>query len=326
MSPKTVVITGASAGVGRATAIAFAKEGANVALIARGKEGLESTRLEVESYGHKALIFIIDVSDSAQIELAANQIVQAWGSIDIWVNNAMVSVFSPFKEMTSEEFRKVTEVTYLGVVYGTKAALKHMLSRNSGIIVQVGSTLAYRGIPLQSAYCGAKHAIKGFTESLRCELMHDGSNIKITMVQLPALNTPQFTWTKSRMPFKPQPVSPIFQPEIAAKGIVWVTHHYRRELKIGFLTTLIIFLNSFFPGLGDLYLAKTGYKSQQTKEPDDHKRPFNLWEPVAKDLGTHGSFDKISNVRSLQLWIVMHGIWFKILSLIILGLLFIFFI
>lgn len=227
--PEVVVVTGASAGVGRATVRAFARRSASIGLLARGRDGLEAARQEVETLGGNALVVPIDVADADQVEAAAAAVEEEFGPIDIWVNNAMVSVFSPAKEMTPAEYKRVTEVTYLGYVYGTLAALKRMLAQDRGVIVQVGSALTYRGIPLQSAYCGAKHAIEGFTESVRCELLHDGSNVKITMVQMPALNTPQFGWVKSRLPRKPQPVAPIYQPVVAAEAIVWAAHDYRRE-------------------------------------------------------------------------------------------------
>jgi NAD(P)-dependent dehydrogenase (short-subunit alcohol dehydrogenase family) len=260
-----VVVTGASAGVGRATVRAFARRGCRIGLIARGEDGLEGARREVEEAGGQALICKTDVADAAGIEAAAAAIEERLGPIDIWVNNAMVSVFSPLKEMTVEEFRRVTEVTYLGYVYGTMAALKRMLPRDRGTIVQVGSALAYRGIPLQSAYCGAKHAIQGFTESVRCELLHDGSNVWITMVQMPALNTPQFDWVKSRLPNRAQPVPPIYQPEVAAEAIVWAAHHRRRELLVGSSTVRAVLGDKVAPGLLDRYLARTGYESQQTE-------------------------------------------------------------
>src|ERR687886_2704359 len=230
---EVVAVTGASAGVGRATAQAFAKRGARVGLISRGRVGLEGAKKEVESFGGKALVLPTDVADAGAVEAAAQKVEEEFGPIDIWVNNAMVSVFSPVKEMTPEEFKRVTEVTYLGYVHGTLAALRRMLPRDRGTILQVGSALCYRGIPLQAAYCAAKHAIQGFTESLRCELIHDRSNVKITMVQMPALNTPQFAWSKSRMPRKAQPVPPIYQPEVAADAIVWAAHHERPELYVG---------------------------------------------------------------------------------------------
>jgi short-subunit dehydrogenase len=243
------------------------------------------------------------------VEVAAAAVESELGPIDIWINNAMASVFSPVKEMTVEEFRRVTEVTYLGVVHGTLSALRRMLPRDRGSIVQVGSALAYRGIPLQSAYCGAKHAVQGFTESLRCELIHDGSQVRVTMVQLPALNTPQFSWVKSRLPNKAQPVPPIYQPEVAAEAIYWAAHHEQRELNMGVPTSIVIWGNKFLPGVGDRYLAKTGYESQQTTEPADPDRPHNLWEPVPEDRGAHGDFGDRATERSWHLWATTRGRW-----------------
>src|SRR5215467_6472939 len=247
---RTVVITGASAGVGRATAAAFARQGASVGLIARGRAGLEGAQREVEALGGRAIVVSADVADANKVEAAAREIEEQIGSIDVWVNNAMTSVFSPIKEMTADEFKRVTEVTYLGVVYGTLAALRRMLPRNSGSIVQVGSALAYRGIPLQAAYCGAKHAIQGFCDSLRSELLHDNSAVRVTMVQLPAMNTPQFDWVKSRLRNRAQPVPPIYQPEIAANAIVWASRHNRREIYVGSSTEVAIIGNKLAPGIG----------------------------------------------------------------------------
>jgi len=308
---EVVVITGASAGVGRATALAFAKRGASIGLLARGGVGLEAARRDVEAAGGKALIVPVDVADAAQVEAAAAQVEAAFGPIDVWINNAMTSVFSPVKEMTPEEFRRVTEVTYLGVVYGTLAALKRMLPRDRGSIVQVGSALAYRGIPLQAAYCGAKHAIQGFCDSLHAELLHDKSNVKLTMVQLPALNTPQFGWVKSRLPNKAQPVPPIYQPEVAAEAIVWAAHNNRREVKVGTSTLVVVLGNRVVPWLGDWYLAKTAYNGQQTNEPRDPNQPHNLWEPLddQQDYGAHGTFDDKAKESDLQLWATMHRGW-----------------
>ncbi|HZU67236.1 MAG TPA: SDR family oxidoreductase [Ktedonobacteraceae bacterium] len=308
--PQVVVITGASAGVGRATVRAFAKRGAHIGLLARGIDGLEGAKKDVERLGGKALIVETDVADAEQVENAAAKVEQAFGPIDIWVNVAMASVFSPAKEMKPEEYKRVTEVTYLGQVYGTLAALKRMLPRDSGRIINVGSALAYRGIPLQSAYCGSKHAIQGFTESVRCELIHDKSNVKISMVQLPAVNTPQFGWVKSRLPHKAQPVPPIYQPEIIADAITYLADHYRRQMFIGLSTVIVIQGNKILPGFGDWYLGKTGYKSQQTNEPENPNRPNNLWEPVdgkgGGDHGAHGAFDSRAMNRSWQLWADMH--------------------
>jgi short-subunit dehydrogenase len=292
--------------VGRATARAFAKSGADVALIARGRDGLEAAAKEVEAEGRRTLIFPIDVASADEIERAAEEVERQLGPIDVWVNNAMVSVFSPAKDMTSEEFKRVTEVTYLGYVYGTLAALRHMLVRDRGVVVQVGSALAYRGIPLQSAYCAAKHAIEGFTESVRSELMHDKSNVHLTMVQMPALNTPQFGWVKSRLPRKPQPVPPIFQPEVAAKAILFAAEHRRREVHVGAMATATVWINKFVPGLGDRYLALTGYQSQQYNGAADPNRPHNLWEPVPGDQGAHGDFGHRANERSGHLWANTH--------------------
>src|ERR687886_733354 len=265
--PEVVVITGASAGVGRATARAFAREGAYIGLLARGRDGLEGARRDVEESGGRALVLPTDVSDADAVERAAETVEREFGPIDVWINNAMVSVFSPVKEMRPEEYRRVTEVTYLGYVYGTLAALKRMLPRDRGVLVQVGSALAYRGIPLQAAYCGAKHAVQGFMDALRCELLHDGSHVRVTMLQMPALNTPQFGWVKSRLSHKAQPVPPIYQPEVAAEAIVYAAHHHRREFYVGFSTVKAIIGNKLVPGFADWYLARTGYTSQQTNAP-----------------------------------------------------------
>jgi NAD(P)-dependent dehydrogenase (short-subunit alcohol dehydrogenase family) len=303
---EVVVITGASAGVGRATVRAFARRGASIGLLARGPDGLEAARREVESLGAKALPLPTDVADPDRVEAAARSVEEAFGPIDVWINNAMVSVFSPAKRMTAAEFKRVTDVTYLGCVHGTLAALKRMLPRDRGVIVQVGSALAYRGIPLQSAYCGAKHAIQGFTESLRSELLHDRSNVRITMVQLPALNTPQFSWVKSRLPRKPQPVPPIYQPEVAADAIVWAVDHDRREWRVGGSTVLAIAANKIAPGLGDRYLALQGYHSQQYDGMADADRPHNLFEPLPGDHGAHGDFDGRARTTSVQVWLDRH--------------------
>jgi NAD(P)-dependent dehydrogenase (short-subunit alcohol dehydrogenase family) len=302
-----VVVTGASAGVGRATVRAFARHGADVGLIARGVDGLEAARREVEALGRRALVVPTDVADAPQVESAADQIERQLGPVDVWVNNAMASVFSPVKKMTADEIRRVTEVTYLGVAYGTLAALKRMLPRDRGTIVQVGSALAYRGIPLQSAYCGAKHAIQGFTESLRCELLHDGSHVHVTMVQLPAMNTPQFDWVRSRLPRRPQPVPPIYDPEIAADAIVWAASARRREMSVGGPTVAAIWGNKIAPGLLDRYLARTGYDAQQTDEPADPYRPDNLWRPLPGDHGAHGRFGSRSSHSSPLTWANEHS-------------------
>ena len=300
---QVVVVTGASAGVGRAVVRAFARKGADVGLLARGIDGLEGARREVEAAGGRAVIAPTDVADAAAVEAAADRIERELGPIDVWVNNAMVSVFSPVRELEAADVRRVTEVTYLGVVYGTMAALRRMLPRDRGAIVQVGSALAYRGIPLQAAYCGAKHAIQGFTESLRCELLHDGSHVHLSMVNLPAMNTPQFDWVKSRLPRTAQPVPPIYDPEIAADAIVWAARHRRRELSVGAVTAAVIWGNKIAAGLGDRYLARTGYDSQQTDEPANPDQPNNLWHPLAGDHGAHGRFASRSSDRSPQTWI-----------------------
>jgi len=300
---EVVVITGASAGIGRATARAFARSGARIALLARGPDGLEAARREVTARGAEALVIPLDVANADAIEAAAAMVEDKLGPIDIWINNAMVSVFSPVKEMTPEEFRRVTEVTYLGTVYGTLAALKRMLPRDSGAIVQVGSALAYRGIPLQSAYCGAKHAVQGFNDSLRCELLHDRSRVRLTMVQLPALNTPQFSWVKSRLPRKPQPVPPIFQPEVAAEAIFWAAHQDHPEIYVGWPTVKAIVGDKIAPRLADWYLAQNGYDAQQTDEAVEKGRPDNLWTPVAGDHGAHGVFDARARPWSWQFWL-----------------------
>jgi NAD(P)-dependent dehydrogenase (short-subunit alcohol dehydrogenase family) len=303
---QVVVITGASAGVGRATVRAFARQGADIGLLARGIDGLEGARREVEAAGGRALVVPVDVADAEAVDAAAERIERDLGPIDVWVNNAMVSVFSPVKELQAEEVKRVTDVTYLGVVYGTLAALKRMLPRDRGAIVQVGSALAYRGIPLQAAYCGAKHAIQGFTESLRCELLHDRSRVHVAMVQLPAMNTPQFDWVKSRLPREPQPVPPIYAPEIAADAIVWAAARRRREMSVGGPTVAAIWGNKIASGLLDRYLAKTGYDSQQTETPADPDRPDNLWAPLPGDHGAHGRFAARTTRTSPQTWANEH--------------------
>lgn len=308
MAPETVLVTGASAGLGRAIAMEFGKRGAQVALLARGKQGLESAAAEIEQAGGKALPFPADVADADAVDKAADATEKQFGPIDTWVNNAMVTVFSPVKEMKPEEYKRATDVTYLGVVYGTLAALKRMLPRDRGTIVQVGSALAYRSIPLQSAYCAAKHAIVGFTDSLRCELIHDKSNLRLTMVHMPAMNTPQFEWVKSRLKHKPQPVPPIFEPEVGARAVYWAAHHDRREVWVGGSTVGAIVGNKVAPGVLDRYLGRTGYQSQQTPELDDPSRPDNLWSPVdsTEDHGAHGTFDDKSHAGSIQLWADTH--------------------
>jgi short-subunit dehydrogenase len=300
------VITGASAGVGRATALEFAKHGAKIGLLARGQNRLEAARTEVESRGGQAICIPTDVADAAAVDHAAEEVERKFGPIDIWVNNAMTTVFSPLNEISPDEFKRATEVTYLGTVYGTMAALQRMLPRDRGCIVQVGSALAYRSIPLQSPYCGAKHAILGFTASLRTELLHDHSHVHITMVHLPAMNTPQFSWCKTRLPRHPQPVPPIFEPEVAAEGIYWAAHHRRRELLIGGSTMKAVFGNKMVPDALDHYLARTGYQSQQTSEPVDPNRADNLFQPAPGDWAADGVFKERSSRHSPQLWATTH--------------------
>jgi NAD(P)-dependent dehydrogenase (short-subunit alcohol dehydrogenase family) len=303
---QVVVVTGSSGGIGRATALAFAARGAKVALLARGEEGLAGAARDVEAAGGTALPIPTDVSDPDQVEAAAEKTEQTLGPIDVWVNVAFTSVFAQFQDIKPAEYKRVTEVSYLGYVYGTMAALKRMLPRDAGTIVQVGSALAYRGIPLQSAYCGAKHALQGFTESLRTELMHEGSNVHLTIVHMPALNTPQFSTVRSRLPRHPQPVPPIYQPEVAAEAVVWAAHHKRREMWVGRSTPGVIAGNRIVPGLADHYLARTGYDSQQTDQPVNGSRPDNLFEPVPGDHGAHGVFDDQAAGSSLELWASKH--------------------
>jgi short-subunit dehydrogenase len=303
---EVVVVTGASAGVGRATVRLFAREGAAVGLIARGEDRLDAAKAEVERLGCRAIAIPADVADADQVKAAAEAVERELGPIDVWVNNAMATVFAPVSQTTPEEFRRATEVTYLGSVWGTMAALERMVPRDRGVVVQVGSALAYRGIPLQAAYCGSKHALQGFLESLRAELLHEGSNVRVTMVQLPALNTPQFTWSRAKLPHTPQPVPPIFQPEVAARAIVWAAHHPQRQLMVGWPTVKAIVGNAIAPGVADRYLARNGYDAQQTDEPVDPHRPDNLFEPVAGVQAAHGPFDDTSRDRSAQLWARTH--------------------
>ncbi len=306
---EVVVVTGASAGVGRAIAKEFGAHGASVVLLARSRDGLEGARRDVERLGGRALPILTDVSDDLQVEAAADQAEREFGPIDIWINNAMVSVLSPALQMTAADYRRVTEVTYLGYVYGTLAALRRMVPRNRGTVVQIGSALAYRAIPLQSAYCGAKHAIQGFTESLRSELIHDNSRVHLSIVQLPAVNTPQFSWIKTRMRNHPRPVPPIFQPEVIARSVYWVAHHPRREFTIGLSAVQAIIGDKFVPGLLDHYLAYMGYGAQQTKESVDPDRPNNLYNPLPGDYGARGEFDDRSSDYSVQAWINRYRGW-----------------
>jgi short-subunit dehydrogenase len=303
--PEVVVVTGASAGVGRATVREFAKHGAHIGLIARGRDRLDATRKEVEDAGGRALVLPMDVADAQAMEDAAGRVEHELGPIDIWINNAMATVFSPVRQMQADEYRRVTDVAYLGYVHGTLAALRYMLPRDQGTIVQVGSALAYRAIPLQSAYCAAKHAIAGFTESLRVELLHDGSNVHVTEVHLPGVNTPQFSWNRTRMPRRPQPVPPIFQPEVPARAIYWAAHHRRRELWVGWPTVQAILGDKIAPGLVDRYLVKS-WDGQQYDGAVDPDRPDNLFHPVPGSYEAHGAFDDRARARSWQLWLNLH--------------------
>ncbi len=303
---EVVVITGASAGVGRATVRAFAKRGASIGLIARDTAGLQAAAEEVKAAGGRALPLPTDVADPDAVERAAERIESELGPIDIWINVAMVTIYAPLHQISAAEYRRATEVTYLGNVYGTMAALKRMRGRNRGTIVQVGSALAYRAIPLQAPYCGAKFAIRGFTDSLRSELLHDRLNIHLTMVQMPALNTPQFDWGRNKLSRRPQPVPPIFQPEVAAEAIVFAAYARRREVWVGSPTIKAILGNKIAPGLLDRYLAHDGYSGQLSAEPADPSAPDNLFEPVAGDRGAHGRVDSRATSRSGALWVSMH--------------------
>ena len=307
--PEVVVVAGASAGVGRATVRRFAREGAHLGLLARGAGRLDAAVREVEELGGTAVALPADVADPDAVEAAAAQVEEKLGPIDVWVNNAMATVYAPVSETTPEEFRRATEVTSLGSVWGTMAALRRMLPRDRGTIVQVGSALAYRGIPLQAAYCGAKHALQGFLESLRTELLHEGSRVRVTMVQLPALNTPQFSWARTKLARKPQPVPPIFQPEVAAEAIVWAARHPRRELTVGWPSVKTVVGSKVAPGIADRYLARTGYASQQRDEPVERGRPDNLFEPVEGDYAAHGAFDDQAKASSLQLTLTRNRGW-----------------
>lgn len=302
---KVVVVTGASSGVGRAIARAFGAEGAKVGLLARTEEGLEHAAAEIRRAGGEALAIPTDVSDPRAVEEAAQSVEERWGRIDIWVNDAMVSVFSPIAEMSPEEFRRVIEVNYLGTVYGTLAALRRMRPRNRGTIIQIGSALAYTSIPLQSAYCASKAAIRGFTDSLRIELRHEKSRIKVSMLQLPAVNTPQFDVVRSRLPRHPQPVPPIFQPEVIARAVLYAAARRPREMWLGWPTVKAIVGRFFAPGFVEWYLARTGYDSQQTEEPA-RARPDNVFAPIPGDKGAHGDFDRRARPRSAGIWLRTH--------------------
>ncbi|MBX3187112.1 MAG: SDR family oxidoreductase [Labilithrix sp.] len=317
---RVVVVTGASAGVGRAVVRAFARRGANIALIARGIDGLEGARAEVEAMRGRALVLPLDVADADAVEEAADRVERELGPIDVWVNDAMVSVFAPVGETTPAEFKRVTEVTYLGYVHGTLAALKRMRSRDRGTIIQVGSALAYRAIPLQAAYCAAKHAVKGFTEALRTELRHDGSRVRVTQVHLPAVNTPQFSWSRAKLPRAPRPVPPVFQPEIAADAVLFAAAHDRREVWVAWPTTKAIAGERIAPSVADRWLAKHGYEAQQTREPLPAGRPDNLYAPVRGDHGAHGRFDAPAKSRSLQWSLTKRRRWIVASALAVVGL------
>ena len=307
---EVVVITGASAGVGRATAEAFARRGARVGLIARGIQRLELAAEAVERLGGEARICAADVADADALDWAADEMERGFGPIDIWVNNAMASVLSPVIEMKPSEYERVLSVTYLGAVYGTLAALKRMLARNRGTIIQVGSALAYRSIPLQSAYCAAKHAVVGFTDSLRTELLHEGRRVRVGIVHLPALNTPQFAWMRNRLPRAARPVPPIYQPEVAAEAIYWAAHHNRRELFVGGPTLEAVLGQKLIPGWLDRYLARTGYEMQQSREPKDPHQPDNLWSPAPGAYGARGRFGSQALASSWETWVSEHRGWF----------------
>jgi short-subunit dehydrogenase len=299
---EVVVVTGATAGVGRAVVREFARRKAWIGLIARDKERLEAARSEVEGQGGRALALPLDVAHADEVERAAEQVESELGPIDVWVNNAMTTIFAPITEIRPDEYRRATEVTYLGCVYGTMAALKRMLPRDKGAIVQIGSALAYRSIPLQAPYCGAKHAIVGFTDSLRCELIHQRSKVHVTVVHLPAMNTPQFSWCRTRLPRHPQPVPPIFEPEVGARAVYYAAHHKRREIFVGGPTVKAIYGQDLAPGFADWYLGRQGYDAQQTSQPVRPDRPDNLFEPVPGDYSAHGIFTEQAKQRSIQNW------------------------
>jgi NAD(P)-dependent dehydrogenase (short-subunit alcohol dehydrogenase family) len=307
--PEVVVITGASAGIGRAATQEFARHGAHIALLAREPGRLEDARAEAERLGARAIAIVADMADQAQVQAAADQVERELGPIDIWVNNAMATIFAPFAEIAPDDFRRVTDVTYHGFVWGTMAALKHMRPRNHGVIVQVGSALAHRSIPLQSPYCGAKHAIKGFTQSLRTELEHDNSQVHVTLVDMPGVNTPQFDWCKTTLRRHPKPMGACYEPEVAARAIYWAAHARRAEIYVGYPTALTVVAEKFVPRLLDRYLARKGIAGQQTAAPISPDRPNNLWQPVPGPYGARGSFGHGAHMHSAQLWATTHRSW-----------------
>jgi short-subunit dehydrogenase len=303
---KVFVVTGASGGVGRAVVRKLAARGAHIGLLARGRDALEGTKREVEQLGGRGLVLPTDVSKDDQVEAAAEAVEREFGPIDCWVNNAMVSMYSPFMKMTPDEFRHIVDVTLMGYVFGTQSALKRMIPRDRGVIIQVGSALAFRSIPLQSAYCACKHAIEGFTESVRSELMHEKINIRVSMVHLPGVNTTQFTWTKNKMPHKVRPTGPIYQPEVAAEGIVWTIDNERRQLMIGYPTVEAVVGEKFIPGVLDKYLAHAAWEGAELPAPADPNHRDNFWEPLPGDHGSHGPFDAQAHRHSTQLWATTH--------------------
>jgi NAD(P)-dependent dehydrogenase (short-subunit alcohol dehydrogenase family) len=317
---EVIVVTGASAGLGRAIVERFARDGSAIGLIARGRERLEDARASIEALGGKAITLPLDVADADAVESAAERVERELGPIDVWINNAMVSVYSPIKETPAAEFRRVTEVTYLGYVHGTLAALRRMLPRDRGIVIQVGSALAHRSIPLQAAYCASKHAIMGFHESLLSELIHDGSHVRTTMVQMPAMNTPQFDWAKSRLPRQTQPVPPIFQPEVGADAVHHaVRHDVGREFLVAWPTVKAVFGEKLLPAYIDQKLGRDGYAGEETSVLADPNRPDNLWEPVPGAYAAHGRFDDRSKNVSIELELAKRTPWLALAGAMILG-------
>ncbi len=319
--PEVVVITGATAGIGRAAARAFAQQGAHIALLARDQQGLDDTHAEIEKLGGKALSISVDVADAAQVEAAAESVEREFGPIDIWVNNAIVQIFAPLKEISAADFKRVTEVNYLGTVYGTMAALKRMQPRDKGVIVQIGSEVSYRSTPLLSAYCGSKFAVRGFTDSLRSELLHDNSKVRITMLHFPGINTPEFDWGKTTLAHRPKPAFPIYQPEVAARAIVWAAHHPRREMYVSLPAALMIWSSKLMPSLLDRFLGRFGYDLQQAKDtPISPNRPDNLWQPIAGRHVVHGSYSEQALKTSLSSWLNMHRGWLAVAGAGVVGL------